>query len=742
MIQHATRVRKIGCGRELPSCSNCVKAKIKCERSNKGKKPNQTNKLVNDLEQVGNRLGDLEKNVSLIHHRLDEFFRGLPPQQHNNPTNSGEKHRYLDTPIPLSSVVIPSSPSGSQDVAVLDQIAHHGKGTNRLMGTSALISLFEDADDKIDLHLDAMRPKASLRDILGRKRPQEQSSPQPPLDAFLAFKSNIYHGLSLSTFTSQVDLSSDGNPLLLPPKRLLDPIFEPYFRHISSVVPIMGRQPCLNAIKEQYSPEVTAEKVEPAWVILFNYMILFCFVGRYMPLDRPSSDVDVVSITHFEKPFIINIRRSFSVIHQLLTPKLVNVQALLALTLISQKYFSEHVTQYLLNQTCFVAKAMGLHEERYGIADLTTEDIDDRRRVFSCLFIVDKDVSMLLGTPPNLHNHDCDVAYPLYATYDYRLRLDYSLIVGKVYGKLYSPAATRGSLESLEYNVDELLGDLDIFQRAIDNVSQNETDSMHHRAWQFLRLEQKHFVHHARLMVLRRSSQPSKYARRLLEARQCIRTISKIRAARTTVGGFMVLRRPFQWRPFVAFFEILPTIFTYPLAGQNLDDLERLKELVSMLRFVTSADDPSSYCGKLLRIAGGCIEITEEFVQQCLQHQNSTSPARPLEAHSNLQKKRKASPTAWFGDVRARQVPSPSAPSYRPGELGLSNSVDTTEFTSMSYNSFGGNGLQDMFPGWPQAGSLPFLDEELFWGDGEDVFGSQHGISPIFEDSNQFIGEQ
>lgn len=186
---------------------------------------------------------------------------------------------------------------------------------------------------------------------------------------------------------------------------------------------------------------------------------------------------------------------------------------------------------------------MGLHEERYGITDLTAKDIDDRRRVFSCLFIVDKDVSMLLGTPPNLHNHDCHIAYPLHATYDYRLRLDSGLIVSKVYSRLYSPAATRVSLEKLEYSVDDLLGDLDNFQRAIDNVSPKETDSMHHRAWQFLRLEQKHFVHHARLMVLRRSNQPSKYARRLLEARHCIRTIGKIRAARTTVGGFMVLRR-------------------------------------------------------------------------------------------------------------------------------------------------------------------------------------------------------
>ena len=50
-----------------------------------------------------------------------------------------------------------------------------------------------------------------------------------------------------------------------------------------------------------------------------------------MPLERPSSDVDMVSITHFEKPFVTNIRRAFAMMDKLLTPKLLNVQALIAL---------------------------------------------------------------------------------------------------------------------------------------------------------------------------------------------------------------------------------------------------------------------------------------------------------------------------------------------------------------------------------------------------------------------------
>ncbi|KAL4894949.1 hypothetical protein BDV59DRAFT_174179 [Aspergillus ambiguus] len=392
------------------------------------------------------------------------------------------------------------------------------------------------------MQLDKMKPKASLRETL-RVRSQPDAASPPSLDGFLAVKSDVYQGLPLPTYTSGIDLSHDGASLLLPPKRLLDPIVEPYFRHITAVVPLIGRQACLQAIDRHYNPEVPFVGIEPAWVILLNYMILFCFVGQYMPLDRPSTDIDVGSVTHFEKPFVTNIRRSFAVIDRLLSPRLVNVQALLALTLISQRYFSEHITQYLLNLTCFVAKSIGLHEQR-GVHDgLSADDMDERKRVFSCLFIVDKDVSMLLGTPPNFHHQDCDVECPRDATYDYRLRLDSSILFGKVYNKLYSPAVARASLPTVERSIDDLLADLDNFQCAIDNGSPSEMDSMSQRAWKFLKLEQRHFVHHARLMVLRRSSLPAKYAQRLTEARQCIETIARVRAARPTVGGFMVLRR-------------------------------------------------------------------------------------------------------------------------------------------------------------------------------------------------------
>lgn len=184
---------------------------------------------------------------------------------------------------------------------------------------------------------------------------------------------------------------------------------------------------------------------------------------------------------------------------------------------------------------------MGLHDESFA-RDLSIEDVEARRQVFTCLFMVDQDMSMLFGTPPNFHQQHCDVIPPQQATYDSRLRLDASLILGRVYDRLYSAGAARRPLLQRERDIQELLQHLQDFERAVDYIPSEEKDSMDHRAWQFLKLEQKYFLHNTRLMVLRQSSE-AHLSQRLWEATECIHTMSKIWAARPTVGGFMVLRR-------------------------------------------------------------------------------------------------------------------------------------------------------------------------------------------------------
>ena len=291
---------------------------------------------VGDFEQFGNRLGELEKNVNRIHERLDEFLRNLSSRQENGPNFPGHEMAVASKSSAIQDAIIASSPTSHQDFR-LSHITSDGSIAERLIGTSSLVSLLEDADDKINLQLDSMRPRASIRDILIPDSRQQEKSPPPIIDAFMAFKTDVYRGLSLSSSAFHADLSNDGSSLLLPPKRLLEPIVEPYFRHISAVVPIIRRVPCLEAIDQYYASEMRTENIDPAWIVLFNYMILFCFVGKYMPLERPSSDIDMTSITHFEQPFVTNIRRAFAITDKLMTPKLLNVQALIALVSIKPR---------------------------------------------------------------------------------------------------------------------------------------------------------------------------------------------------------------------------------------------------------------------------------------------------------------------------------------------------------------------------------------------------------------------
>jgi hypothetical protein len=175
-------------------------------------------------------------------------------------------------------------------------------------------------------------------------------------------------------------------------------------------------------------------------------------------------------------------------------------------------------------------------------AESSFEKLNERRLLFWCLFTVDQDASLLLGTPPNFHLHDCDVQYPEITTYDFKRRIDTALVTSKIYSALYSPGAYRTTTQQMETCIEELYEELDRLRSMISHVSAEDIGPMG-RSWQFLMLEQIHTIHHAKLMTMRKSTKPELYEQRLTEARQCIRTLGKLHGARPSVGGFMVLRR-------------------------------------------------------------------------------------------------------------------------------------------------------------------------------------------------------
>lgn len=490
---------------------------------------------INDFQDFGQRLAQLEEDVAKANASLEKLLQSLTSITNYAPKASTPAAQVDESSFSAAVGKIPDNLSRKDT----GYVTYSTEGDERYHGSSSLLSLFSDADKALNENMEKFKPKATLQEMLLHRNSKEDELPF--WDSFAASRMKFYRNVSQElTLEHSLDLSHDGMPLMLPPKRLLDLIVEPYFKHINPITPLLEQSRCLEAIETCYTN--TSTETDPAWIIIFNYIIIRCFVGRYMPLERPSSDVDLASTTQSEQPFITNIRRGFACLNRFMKPSLLHVQALSALTLIAQKYFPVGVTEILLNHACYVAMSMGLHQERSVNSNLNAVQIDERRYVFWTLFTIDKEVSMLMGFPPGLPSYDCDVLIPNILSSDYRCRIRGTMIRDKTYTALYSAAAIQKNEVQKEEAIKSLEEELHQYLQMLDQDDPEDINS----GWAgetFLRLELRFAYYFGRVMVLRQSNNPEKRKLSLEEARNCIEFMTKIRVAKTTVGGFMVLRR-------------------------------------------------------------------------------------------------------------------------------------------------------------------------------------------------------
>lgn len=199
----------------------------------------------------------------------------------------------------------------------------------------------------------------------------------------------------------------------------------------------------------------------------------------------------------------------------------------------------------LFDRTCCLAQRIGLHRQQ-PVNQSSPEFTQDREALFWLLFTVDKNFSLLLGTPVRLPLYDCDVPMPTSLSSEQTQRVQACIIQERIYVMLYSASCSQKTPEQREQAVSELEADLDNFRRLQEQADHEEAAP----AWRgkpFLELEMKFIYHQLRVMVLRCSTDSTKKQRCLDEARQSITNLSKIRRARTTIGGSMVLRRYVEW---------------------------------------------------------------------------------------------------------------------------------------------------------------------------------------------------
>ena len=191
-------------------------------------------------------------------------------------------------------------------------------------GSSSLVSLLGEINSLLE---------ALVKDNADRALADGGPLPNQSLVECVAILSNISKN---SVVDDRLDLSSDGLPLTLPPKGLLDALIEPYFSQINCILPIFRKDKVCEAVRKEY--EAGPHKTHGAWLLCFNNMIVQTLEARSFSSqtlsstdDRSSSAYSSAMEVELLRPFLVNSRRGLEKLERFLEPKLVNVQALISM---------------------------------------------------------------------------------------------------------------------------------------------------------------------------------------------------------------------------------------------------------------------------------------------------------------------------------------------------------------------------------------------------------------------------
>ncbi len=157
----------------------------------------------------------------------------------------------------------------------------------------------------------------------------------------------IIDGMANSLQMEQrLDQSTDGRPLVLPPRELLDAAIGIYFDQINWMLPLFDKDTFSENVRRSYELGLDAES---AWILCFNGIILITLNIRALgssktAQDRESTLADGSVKADLIKQFHGNFRGGLNKRQSLLEPSLINVQALLLM--VSRRSFASQRCDY------------------------------------------------------------------------------------------------------------------------------------------------------------------------------------------------------------------------------------------------------------------------------------------------------------------------------------------------------------------------------------------------------------
>ncbi|KAK1807935.1 hypothetical protein LTR12_017709 [Friedmanniomyces endolithicus] len=175
-----------------------------------------------------------------------------------------------------------------------------------------------------------------------------------------------------------------------PPKQQLMKAQAQYFQQVDCVTDIFVRQNFLAQLERIYA--VQGQPFDETWLICFQAIILLAIGSELLG----ASSYSVMS--GLASSILVPNSVALVTTRLLMAPRLVNVQALILLSVLAQQQDSQARSELLFAQACMLAKAMELHTPQTAWSEASSEERQERWKVYRSLYIRDKAFATTRGS--------------------------------------------------------------------------------------------------------------------------------------------------------------------------------------------------------------------------------------------------------------------------------------------------------------------------------------------------------
>ncbi|RAL03099.1 uncharacterized protein BO80DRAFT_423101 [Aspergillus ibericus CBS 121593] len=649
------RTRKVRCDRQIPQCSNCMKAGVPCEFPNRGKRINHVKQLVEDVSGLASRLDSIDQAINTLVQNVSAL--------------QAASLAATDSSSRSSTLVLPELSPGP-DVEEMESIFYASywdggnrsdprgvtsplpAGRDRSLGHIGARSLFENSRRTLASLLEQMRSGASEeQDSSVHKGWAGGLSASPQAGVLQSTLENKYELYPFAQGLDPSPVTGDGQAVASPPRSLLETCLPVYLEYFNVTIPVFNEHCLKEAINSYYANG--SSRSDEAYHLCFNNIIVLA-LGLRSRLTRMDRTYPKGMSDELLPAFLNNSFRAFQRLSTFQQPRLVCAQALATLAMVAREYHESRVFDTVCHATSQTVKSMGLQQHNSsGCASLSTAD-EERRDLYWAVFVMDKQRTYMAGRPFDLHFYDSDVQ--LLRTMagqslvqHYRTAHVHMMAVWEeIYIYLYSARAFRRGPAYRQSQIAKLDGmTRSWYARNGSLLAQSGPAEM--SALEGWRLELKYAFHIGQVLVHRFSRDQSSQHVALANSRAALRIICEVYHTKQTEASISLLARLFRHYPQVSIHGLFASFLANPTVDL-LEDLDLIDGVAEALSPLCDANLPTS-----------CLHQVNEGIQWY------RDIAKAFQDHFEALPSRASDPYPFASPPRAHET-SPTgsrAPSYR-----------------------------------------------------------------------------